>query len=834
MESLFTTTNLACADLEEKLRIIKDSLEPRGKAEEFWITIKPLLPASGELQPLVQVFERQTNTPLEWEKLEEWLSRARRCTEQHQTVIRKCVSILGFDLPPLSDLDGESADKMITETFEKHPIFQRLRNIYGPEWSSYQEGLIRLNGINILESEKLIPMKDVQPTIEASAVEILRQWRNLQEMKEQGVMGRFRQRWAQLSLPERSIWLQRHCPMLHTCPHPDIYQWVQHPELGLKRLERRAFLMPLLNVVDLSQGDILPDLLDIRADLHPKLFLPMDSSSVPFGFWCRALVPMQIEGRLSFSHEVSHENTEYGIHFEDRSMTNPYLVNPCVGLYQLRAQKLAYDFLVGCPTAMLDSCESRDTESLSSNDGLGGELTSILTQSVQLSFVKPNCIDWERLQSLLKASLDEALDDLWQLRTDADFWFMRMQETGNSGSGRTSNLLRNTFGRIDVFHALCTRLDALQNKNWCGTRGDELTMSPPSVKIDSLKDVISMYVTFHCVLNEALSSIRAISWSPDEASTTTFSRLVNMMNKNDPTLRVMGLDAVLRVVEREIKEFEIREVIPFALMQALNDMSVVAVCAREAQKHYTFVPSDSLEYVTLANESEAEWANREHSWSLVIDHALRKLVHKRHNLDACASDKGLVLERHTAFWKTIDESWTHEMKTNSVVSLMRRSAPIKVPLSLVENTSMTGWTMPDSRGTAFNPKIALSRRRRSNTSMSSARSIALPLAKEPQPPRPTVNITRERDKDFWRKMWDKMDGSLYFLDLCEFMRGGGYTMQYQGGSGRRFELRGPDGSFLDTIVFHQHHGHHEQKVAHFLARKWWGRRIQNHVNVELK
>ena len=44
-------------------------------------------------------------------------------------------------------------------------------------------------------------------------------------------------------------------------------------------------------------------------------------------------------------------------------------------------------------------------------------------------------------------------------------------------------------------------------------------------------------------------------------------------------------------------------------------------------------------------------------------------------------------------------------------------------------------------------------------------------------------------------------------------------MEYQGGSGRRFELREADGSFLDTIVFHQHHGYHEQKLAHHLARK---------------
>jgi hypothetical protein len=432
------------------------------------------------------------------------------------------------------------------------------------------------------------------------------------------------------------------------------------------------------------------------------------------------------------------------------------------------------------------------------------------------------------LQSLLKASLDEALDDLWQLRTDATSWLVRMQEVRNSGSGRTSNLLRAMFGRIDVFHVLCERMDALQNKGWCGTQYNESMISPPSGHIDSFKDVISMYVAFRCVLNEALSSMRVISWSPHETTNATFSRLVNMINKDDPTLRVMGLDAVLRVIEREIQEVETQEVIPSAVMQALNDMSVVAVCMRETQKHHTFVPSVNLEYITLANQAEAKWMERERPWTSVIQHALRRLDSKMQKLDDVILDKGPLSERHRAFWKTIDKSWEYDMKTNPVVDMILSNTP---PPPLVENTSMRDWTIPEATMAASDTKAKLSRRHGSKIQTPSARSTAPSPVEEPQPPRPTITIKRERDKEFWKEMWKDNGRALGFLELCEFLRGGGYTMSYQGGSGRRFELRAADGSSLDAIVFHNNHGRQEQKVAHHLARQWWGKRIKNHVSV---
>lgn len=82
-------------------------------------------------------------------------------------------------------------------------------------------------------------------------------------------------------------------------------------------------------------------------------------------------------------------------------------------------------------------------------------------------------------------------------------------------------------------------------------------------------------------------------------------------------------------------------------------------------------------------------------------------------------------------------------------------------------------------------------------------------------------------------MWAERGGVFTFLDLSKFLQGGGYEMINQAGSERRFELRAADGSYLDTIVFHDYHGRRERKVGLKDARQWWGRRIKNHVDVVL-
>jgi hypothetical protein len=389
MESLFSMMNQTAESLEQRLKMIKEHLNPSGKSKDFWINIKPFVPELAGLQQQVQELERQTNIPLEWENLDQWLDNVRRHREQTQTKLRMCVSSMGCDLPPPSDLDVEIT---MMKIFEGHPTFKLAQSVYGPEWFSCCEQIVNLSGIKGSDSDKSIPINKVQPSIEKSASEILHHWQNLQKMKEHGAMDHFKQHWAQLTLPERNIWLQRHFPQLYKFPHPDIYQWIQHSDLGPKGLESRAFMMPLLNVVDLSQGNLLPDLLQTRANLYPNLFLPMDSCSVQFGLWCKALVQLQIEGRMSFSYEVRHGDVEYGIHLEDKSTTNPFLLNPCVGLYQLKAQKLTYDFLVACSSVILDSSESLDKIKLSNYDSVDGGSTSILNQSIQLSFVRPNYI----------------------------------------------------------------------------------------------------------------------------------------------------------------------------------------------------------------------------------------------------------------------------------------------------------------------------------------------------------------------------------------------------------------------------------------------------------
>ncbi|KAJ9137696.1 hypothetical protein NKR23_g8975 [Pleurostoma richardsiae] len=552
-----------------------------------------------------------------------------------------------------------------------------------------------------------------------------------------------------------------------------------------------------------------------------------------------------MEGVLSFAPDVGNEAAEpYRAvlkHGEDRNTRrSPANLNEAIpghGLYQLEAQRRVYGSLVRCAEELPDPSGPAAATEKSPRRKDGDESLPLLTRSSRLDYYgHPEMIDLKYLDSLVKTSLAEAQDDLWQLRRDAGLWANRLGVTPATPPGRVSNLLRTVFGRIDIFHTLSRHLDTVQQHDLFRSQYYARLDSKLPEGGDALRLLTSLHGVFSSVLEEEFDLLHSFAWSPQECASDTLSRLFRMVKTNDPSIRVMGLPAVMRVIDRELQESGMQEQVPFVVMQALNDMSVVAVCLRETAKHYNLVSSFN-DHAILANELEEEWEKQERPWSSVVEDTLGALGgDERHKLNVHIHDKKVdVQSRHRAFWNDVD---TH-METSSpgkesskaIVNLIRQTAPIDaVPSRLAAATSHNDWFT----GNDHSPQLTLTqinRSRRRNPCLSyqspAPGPAQIPLGK------PLPVIRPVQDRDFWKALLAPENRSeLRWSGFQRALKGIGYHIVRQGGSARRFEFEdGAGGENPGTIVFHEPHG---GKVSHREAQDWWLKRLKTRMTLNIE
>ncbi|KAF4241515.1 hypothetical protein CNMCM8980_000874 [Aspergillus fumigatiaffinis] len=761
----------------------------------------------------VRLFETITHQTFEWGDLESWLDRAQEVTEEHQ---RSCqiLSELGLDLNVLSKRDHElNFTEMLQTRFGSSPLAKVLQATYGPNWASRREQIDTISGL-YSSNDKAIPLHKVQPGIEDTAEEIMSLWRALRERKAE--LRYFGKKWSRMLTTERHAWLQNTVKIHH---EPDSAISLLAQRSGSEPLDNEAFLTPLLNLEDLTQGDVLPHLLQTRSTIHPKGFLFMDSRFVLLGYWCGALARIKIEGRISFYPAPREERPTYGIQFEPDAFKRPELLNPTIGLYQLRAQKRVYKFLVSCASRVLEPLmlDDRLSDSTDSSTSL-----SLLSRSARMDYRRPDCVDWSYLQSVLEASADEALDDLWRLRTNAEFWLLRMTEMRKN----TLTLLDCAFKRIDTFVCLSERIKEIRlNSGW-------IESSIPCDNID-LRNVISLDRVFRSILNKALESLQNMA-RPSEwtlKGTKTFCYLFDMIKENDPTLRVIGLRTVLRTIEREMSKPNIGDSMPFPIAQALNDMSVVAVCMQETSNHYLYIRSLLHEYASLANDAETEWNERERPWMSLIESTLKSLGNKVNKLNVSISDEKKSLEeRHRIFWNTIDQCMCKNATSSRIVTVILRDAPIPAAPTFASDASSIAWSTQgtDLEVTETQKKRAKGRKIPSNTSRSLRMAVTASTVVEP-PSLPLVRIHKQEDKDFWNRLLNDK-GQTTFRSWKSFLLSIGFSLTPQLGSGRRFEWKSHEGSH-HAIVFHEPHGHNGVDLPLYRGRELWARRLEDHFQV---
>ena len=762
----------------------------------------------------VQLFEGITTNALDWGNLASWLDHARGTLNDHKRNFQ-ILSEFGVDIKSLSRRNHEfNLTEIPKSKFESNPQLKLISTTFGPNYSSCFEQIEIMSGVS---HDNPIPLEKVQPNIEDTAEQIMGLWKGLRERQKE--VECFKEKWSGMQTAERRAWLQN-TRRLHQEPDIAISLLAQHS--GTAPSDREAFMTPLLNVEDLAQANVLPHWLQTRLTIHPKRFLSTDSRLVSLGYWCGALKLLGIDGRISLYTDPGEESpTNYRIQFHANAFKMPCAQNPAIAIYQLRAQKSVYEFLVYCVSdalklPMLDGHLSDSTYS--------GTSLSLLTRSALLDYRRPDCTDWSYLQNVLEASADEALDDLWRLRTDAQFWLMRIMQVRNN----TSILLSSVFYQIDTFLCLSEEIKRIRlNSGW-------VVSSVPCDHRGLLEEMISLDRVFRFSLNKALESMQKLVRSSEwiTQGTKTLCYLFDMMKYDDPTLRVIGLRTVLRTIEREMSKVNFFDSIPFGIEQTLNDMSVVAVCMQETAKHCQYIRCFDHEYASFANDAEMKWNERESPWILLIESTLRKLGGKVNKLNIFISNEKESLEnRHRSFWEIVDQCMCENETFKYIVDTIRRDAPIPAaaPTFATEAPS-NAWSTPGTElaVTRTQEKRAKGRKVQPNTSRSLRRSAtASPVVKTPS--LPVIYVRKEKDKDFWNRL-SKDKGQETFHSWKSFLQNIGFTLTPQLGSGRRFEWRDDDKSH-HAIVFHEPHGQNGNNVPRYQAREWWARRLEDHFQV---
>lgn len=311
----------------------------------------------------------------------------------------------------------------IDELMVESPEGQQVRRLFGSEWFRSLDKLKRLSPDLYTAGPTILEMGKAQKLVSIRTRAILSHWTTL---RNKGKVADFRKTWLRLTEPTRHSWLRRRFAKLSYEPHSEIYAWVQNPEQGGTHLDKRLFITPLLNVQDLSGGEVLPKFIETRATFHPALFRTLDGRSIGLGMIGghleKLLVPDAI---LSFREgeeclaSLEHRQCRRGV--ADISGTNE--MHPGLGFHCLEAQYDTYTFLAGCLKALLDESEF-DAGVEASHDHPGGHgYLPLLTRCSRLDYYGlPETIDLSYLGNLLRASLDEALDDLWLLRRQAEIW----------------------------------------------------------------------------------------------------------------------------------------------------------------------------------------------------------------------------------------------------------------------------------------------------------------------------------------------------------------------------------------------------------------------------
>jgi hypothetical protein len=200
---------------------------------------------------------------------------------------------------------------------------------------------------------------------------------------------------------------------------------------------RDAFLLPHLNLEDLSGPKSILVLFNARARNAPDVFAFSDYQSAQLGVHTRCIKPELIDGPDYKVRIIGHTSpTTYGSIYTVDEAAKATLqgagdVGTSVGLVILEVQSRILNFLVKCANAVLHDIEEDQilSDAYPKQPALpplsrenGAETVTIPSLSEEGPYHAPQAMDFEALLTLIEAKCSECEDNMWALREDPSYF----------------------------------------------------------------------------------------------------------------------------------------------------------------------------------------------------------------------------------------------------------------------------------------------------------------------------------------------------------------------------------------------------------------------------
>lgn len=289
-------------------------------------------------------------------------------------------------------------------------------------------------------------LPQIRKTIEKTTDRIFANHRELRAVIERHE-ATIQKRWLKKSKLKRRVVLLGAWPKMASDHRPDL-ELVrrQKPGQTFTGIERDAFLMPFINLRDLSKTEPLLLMLNSRArnwphtfahiDLQPSLFGILNgaigmtryldgfamefTSHLHYGRLVERTEPLMVSGtRIDFRLQCGNCQLGDGLMIlEVQDRIYQFLVKVCQGiLHDIPPQDLAGPEYPVLPEPPLPTANSRE-------DGI----VSIAVANLEASYLAPGQTDFSRIEKLIDARASESEDALWALREDPQSFATRLSE----------------------------------------------------------------------------------------------------------------------------------------------------------------------------------------------------------------------------------------------------------------------------------------------------------------------------------------------------------------------------------------------------------------------
>ncbi|OBR02125.1 hypothetical protein CH63R_14426 [Colletotrichum higginsianum IMI 349063] len=293
-----------------------------------------------------------------------------------------------------------------------------------------------------------VPFKspaDVRRDAQQLSVSILSSYQTLQ-----AILARheatIQQRWSRKKRHQRLDTLTRAwghgMPTVHR-PDFEAFRKESNRQVHNSTVARDCYVWPYINEEDLVKPKSLLLLLHARGHNHPSEFAGADFEAMHLGVITKKIIPVFLNEYVMILHGARNAK-EYGklLAWSEHPDAFDWMCSrkqfmPGEGLVVLEAQQRLLGFLVKCcehilhdvPSTMLTTgaIPLELGHQLKSDNEKGG-FASLTVMAAEAPYRPPARLDFNRIESLLRARLEVAKDHVWALREDPGYFAEQLAE----------------------------------------------------------------------------------------------------------------------------------------------------------------------------------------------------------------------------------------------------------------------------------------------------------------------------------------------------------------------------------------------------------------------